>query len=172
MCRALLTFRSRLCEQELNGQYRFVVWGHVTAVRRRYPRHRTCRAADVKGINVEMCCKMCQSAVLIQRTVVLGVCGVCVWCGCVWLCVWVCVCVWGVFVCVVMCVCVGCVGCVFRCEWVCVFGCVWVCLVVCVWVCVCGCVSVCECGECVGVYVCVSGYVIPRSNFQDPLSKI
>jgi hypothetical protein len=59
------------------------VWGHVMGVTtRRHPRHRTGRPADVKGINVEMCSKMCQSAVLIERTVVLGVCGVCV-CVCV-----------------------------------------------------------------------------------------
>ncbi len=56
-----------------------------------------------------------------------GVCGVCVVCGGV-----------GVCVCGVGCVCV------------CVLCCVWVCVCVCVWVCVCGCGGVCVC-----VCVCV-----------------
>jgi hypothetical protein len=59
------------------------VWGHVTAVTgRRCPRDRTRRPADVKGINMEVCLKVCQSAVLIEITVVLGVyvwIGVCVY---------------------------------------------------------------------------------------------
>ena len=65
------------------------------------------------------------------------VCGVCLFGGCVCLCV-------GVCLCVNVCVCVG----------VCVGLCVWVGVRVCVWVCVYGCVWV---GE--WVYVCVCGYV-------------